>query len=90
MSNAPDKIVTVHINGVRYRGAYKIRGSRMVVTAYGLEECSNDVSVLSGESGKAELNLAKLMLVQMVKSTMDVQDPDPGLSMQGSTTVLCC
>ena len=62
----------------------------MVVTAYGLEECSNDVSVLSGESGKAEVNLAKLILVQMVKSTMDVQDSDPGLSMQGSTTVLYC
>ena len=89
MSNAPDKIVTVHINGVRYRGAYKIRGSRMVVTAYGLEECSNDVSVLSGESGKAELNLAKLMLVQMVKSAIDVQALDPGLSLQGSTTVFC-
>ncbi len=90
MSKTIDKIVTVHINSVRYRGSYKIRGDEMVVSAYGLEECSNDVSVLSGESGKAELNLAKLMLVQMVKSTMDVQDPDPGLSMQGSTTVLCC
>ncbi len=90
MSNVPDKIVTVHINGVRYRGAYKIQGDQMVVMAYGLQECSNDVSVLSGESGKAELNLAKLMLVQMVKSTMDVRDLDPGLSLQGSTTVLCC
>ncbi len=90
MNKTVDRIVTVHINGVRYRGAYTIRDEQMVVSAHGLEECSNDVSVLSGESGKAELNLAKLMLVQMVKSTLDVQDPDPGLSLQGSTTVMYC
>ena len=82
--------VTVHINGIRYRGAYKIRGHKMVVSAYGLEESSNDISVLSGETGKAAMNLAKLMLIQMVRNTVDFRGMDPGLSLQGSTTTIYC
>ncbi len=86
----PDHIVTVHLNGVRYRGAYKIRGDKMVVSAYGLQERTNDVSVLCGETGKVAVNLAKLMLIQMVKNTVDFHGLDPGLSLQGSTTQIYC
>ena len=90
MRKMPDHIVTVHINGVRYRGAYKIRGDQMVVSAYGLQEQSNDLSVLAGETGKAAMNLAKLMLIQMVKTTVDFHGLDPGLSIQGTTTQIFC
>ena len=90
MNKAREHNVTVHINGVRYRGAYKIRGTKMTVSAYGLEERSNDVSVLCGETGKAAMNLAKLMLIQMVRTTVDFHGMDPGLSLQGSTTSIHC
>ncbi|MFQ5549126.1 MAG: hypothetical protein ACE5FV_12595 [Woeseia sp.] len=86
MIRMPDGIVTVHIDDVRYRGAYYFKGDKFVVSAYGLRECSNDVSVLDGETGKAASNLAKLMLTEMVKSTVLVRGLDPGLSLQGSTT----
>jgi hypothetical protein len=88
MIRLPDGIVTVHLNGERYRGAYYFRGDKLVVTAYGLQESSADMAVLEGERGKAALNLAKLLLIDMVRDVMDVGSLNPGLSLQGSTTRL--
>ncbi len=88
MIRLPDGIVTVHLNGERYRGAYYFRGDKLVVTAYGLQESSTDMAVLEGERGKAALNLAKLLLIDMVRDVMDVGSLNPGLSLQGSTTRL--
>jgi len=85
MSELPDGIVTVHINGKRYRGAYYFRGDKLEVTAYGLQNSSADLTVLGGERGKAALNLAKLVLIEMVKDRLNAQG-DAGLSLQGSTT----
>jgi hypothetical protein len=82
----PDGIVTVHLNGERYRGAYYFQGDKLVVTAYGLQESSADLAVLEGERGKAALNLAKLVLIDMVRDAMDTPILDTGLSLQGSTT----
>ena len=89
MSNLPDGLVTVHLNGERYRGAYFFRGEQLVVTAYGLRESSADLAVLEGERGKAALNLAKLVLIDMVREIVDLDGLNPGLSLQGSTTRLC-
>ena len=88
MSNLPDGLVTVHLNGERYRGAYYFRDDKLIVTAYGLRESSADLAVLEGERGKAALNLAKLVLIDMVREVVDLQDMNPGLSLQGSTTRL--
>lgn len=88
MIRLPDGIVTVHLNGERYRGAYYFRGDKLVVNAYGLQESSADMAVLEGERGKAALNLAKLLLIDMVRDVMDVGSLNPGLSLQGSTTRL--
>ena len=89
MIRLPDGIVTVHLNGERYRGAYYFRGDELVVTAFGLQESSVDIAVLDGERGKAALKLAKLVLIDMVKDVTDVGSLDPGLSLQGSTTGIC-
>ena len=89
MSNLPDGLVTVHLNGERYRGAYYFRDEQLVVTAYGLRESSADLAVLEGERGKAALNLAKLVLIDMLREVIDLQGLNPGLSLQGSTTRLC-
>ena len=86
MIRLPDGIVTVHLDGERYRGAYYFRGDELVVTAYGLQESSADMAVLEGERGKAALKLAKLVLIDMVRDVMDVGSLGPGLSLEGSTT----
>jgi hypothetical protein len=89
MANLPDGLVTVHLNGERFRGAYYFRDDKLVVTAYGLRESSADLAVLEGERGKAALNLAKLVLIDMVREVVDLDGLNPGLSLQGSTTKLC-
>ena len=89
MIKLPDGIVTVHINDERYRGAYYYRGDQLVVTAYGYQETSVAMAVLGGERGKAAMNLAKLVLIDMVKSVSDAPFIDMGLSLQGSTTAIC-
>jgi hypothetical protein len=86
MIRLPDGIVTVHLDGDRYRGAYYFNGDEIVVTAYGLQEASADMAVLAGERGKAALNLAKLVLIDMVRDVVGVHNLHPGLSLQGSTT----
>jgi hypothetical protein len=89
MASLPDGIVTVHLGDKRYRGAYYFRGEKLVVTAYGLKEGYADLAVLAGERGKAALNLAKLVLIDMVRGTVEDLGIPPGLSLQGTTTQLC-
>ena len=89
MISFPDGIVTVHLDDQRYRGAYYFRDDRLVVTAYGLRESSVDASVLGDDRGQAAVNLAKLVLIDMVKANMAIPDQGPGLSLQGSTTAIC-
>lgn len=82
----PDGIVTVHLDDKRYRGAYYFRGDKLVVTAYGMPEASADLEVLGGERGKAAVNLAKLVLIDMVRDQMEIPDWHPELALQGTTT----
>ena len=93
MIKLPDGIVTVHLDDKRYRGAYYFRGDKLVVTAYGYRESSVDLAVLNGERGKAALNLAKLVLIDMIRDKAALDDagfPEfhPALSLQGSTTAI--
>jgi len=86
MIKIPDGIVTVHLDGERYRGAYYFQGDELVVSAYGLKESSANMAILDGERGKAALNLAKLVLIDMVRSAAEPESLFPPLSLQGSTT----
>ena len=86
----PDGIVTVHLDGKRYRGAYVFEGNELVVTAYDLKQSSADMECLQGERGKAALNLAKLVLIEMVRDAQTIPSKHPGLSLIGSTTHLFC
>ena len=88
MIRMPDGIVTVHLDNERYRGAYYFRGDELVVTAYGLRESSVDMGALGGERGDAVVNLAKLVLIDMVRTAQGDPIFDPGLSLQGSTTAI--
>ena len=86
MINLPDGIVSVHLGNERYRGAYYFRGEKLVVTAYGMQESSADLAVLGGERGKAVVNLAKLVLIDMVRASQAIPDWHPELSLCGTTT----
>ena len=88
MVRLPDGIVTVHLEGERYRGAYYFCGDRLLVTAYGLRESSADISVLGEERGKAAVNLAKLVLIDMVREMTVAHGMPPGLALAGSTTAI--
>jgi hypothetical protein len=87
MIKMPDGIVTVHLDGERYRGAYYYQGEELVVKAYGLKKSTANMAFLQGERGKASYNLAKLVLIDMVRDATDVLRLHPGLSLQGSTTI---
>lgn len=89
MANMPDGIVTVHLDGERYRGAYYFRGDELFVAAYGFQESSASMEVLQGERGKAALNLAKLVLIDMIRDANELPNAHPGLSLQGTTTQIC-
>lgn len=82
----PDGIITVHLDDQRYRGAYYFKGDELVVTAYGLKQSSANMEVLGGERGQAAVNLAKLVLIDMVRASQDVPDWHPELALQGTTT----
>ncbi len=86
MINVPDGIVTVHLDGKRFRGAYYFRDDKLVVSAYGMQESSADLAVLAGERGKAALNLAKLVLIEMVRASQAIPDWQPRFALCGTTT----
>ena len=87
MIKLPDGIVTVHLDNKRYRGAYYFRGDKLVVTAYGMKEQSADLAVLGGErTGKAAMNLAKLVLIDMVRASQAIPDWSPEFALCGTTT----
>ena len=81
-----DGIVTIHLDGERYRGSYVFEGNELVVTAYGLKQSSVDMACLQGERGKAALNLAKLVLVDMVRESQAIPSGNPSFSLCGTTT----
>ncbi len=82
----PDGIVSVHLGNERFRGAYYFRGDKLVVTAYGMRESSADLEVLGEERGTAALNLAKLVLIDMVRASQALPDWNPQLALCGTTT----
>ena len=85
----PSGIVTVNIDGVRYRGRYTLRNDDFVVTAHGLACSRIDADVLSDGDDRVVMNLAKLMLTDMVSEALGSDDTDLTLALQGSTTRPC-
>lgn len=82
-------IVTVTVDGVRYRGAYKNEDQDFVVSAVGLGSERMDASLVADGDEKVVLNLAKLMLAGMVQAACETDDGDLRLTMQGSTSTIC-
>ena len=51
-----------------------------------MQESSADLAVLGGERGQAVVNLAKLVLIDMVRASQAMPDWYPKLSLCGTTT----
>jgi hypothetical protein len=89
MSESTVGIVTVTVDGIRYRGAYKLEEQEFIVTAYGLAGARMDASLLSDGGDRVVLNLAKLMLTDMVNQAGESSADDLTLTMQGATSTIC-
>ena len=66
-----------------------MRRGKFVVKAKGFEETSVDAAVLAGDRGEAADNLARLMLIELVRETVDVPVLDCGPCLTGATTAIC-
>jgi len=89
MFGFPDGYVTVELGRESYRGKYYIRRGKFVVKAKGFREASVDAAVLGGDRGEAAENLARLVLIELVRDSADVPFLDCGPSLTGATTAIC-
>lgn len=79
-------LLTLNLDGTRYRGAYSIEGQELIVEAHGLGRKSVDASIVDFRLGKPAHKLATLIFVQLVKAGLDRNDDTLELVIQGSTT----
>ena len=78
MFGRPDGIVTVELGRESFSGKYYFRKQKFVVKADGFQETAIDAAVLGGDRGKAAENLARLVLIELVRDTVDVPVLDCG------------
>ena len=80
-------LLTLKIDGVRYRGVYSIEGRELIVEAHGLGTKSVDASVVDFVLGEPARKLAILLLAQLIKAALNRNDDTLELAAQGSTTM---
>ena len=80
-------LLTLKIDGVRYRGVYWIEGQELIVEAHGLGTRSVDASVVDFVLGEPARKLAILLLAQLIKAALNRNDDTLELAAQGSTTM---
>jgi len=88
MFGRPDGIVTVELGRESFRGKYYFRRKKFVVKADGFQEASIDAAVLGDDRGEAADNLARLVLIELVRDTVDVPALNFGPCLTGATTVM--
>ena len=89
MFGFPDGCVSVELGRESFQAKYYIRRGRFVVKAKGFDETSVDAAVLAGDRGEVADNLARLMLIELVRDTVDVPILDCGPSLTGATRAIC-
>jgi hypothetical protein len=80
------RLLTVELDGTRYRGAYRIEGQSLIVEAHGLGQKVVDASIVDFELGEPTERLAKLTFAQFIKEKVDREKDRLSLVVQGSTT----
>lgn len=87
MFGRPDGTVTVELNHGSFSGRYYFRRKNFVVKAEGFQETSIDIGVLGGDRGEAAENLARLVLLELIRDTVDTPH-DGGSTLTGQTTAI--
>ena len=82
-------LLTVELEGKRYRGTYRIVDSQLVVEAHGLGSTSIDATIVDCELGEPTQRLAALTFAQFIKENIDEHADQLALAVQGSTTQVC-
>jgi hypothetical protein len=79
-------LLTIRINGVRYRGAYSLERERLIVEAHGLGRTEVDASLVDGALGEPARKLATIIFTQLIRENSGRNDDVMNLVAQGSTT----
>ena len=77
-------LITVELEGTRYRGAYSLEKEHLVIEAAGLGRKRIDASIIDYQLGEPATLLAKLAFTELVKENLGTQTLE--LVAQGSTT----
>ena len=84
--NADRHLITVKVEGTRYRGAYALEQGQLVVEAHGLGYKTIDASVVDYALGEPAAKLAKLAFAELVREKLQTRAPCLELVAQGATT----
>ena len=80
------QVLTIELDGTRYRGAYSIEQEHLVIEAHGLGRTEVDASLVDYSLGEPARKLATLMFTQFIKENVTRDHAVMNLVTQGSTT----
>ena len=79
-------LITVKLDGTRYRGSYALEQEHLVVEAYGLGRKEIGASLIDYTLGEPAEKLATLVFTELVKENVERGHGVNELVAQGSTT----
>lgn len=80
------QLLTIELDGTRYRGAYSIEQKHLVIEAHGLGRTEVDASLVDFSLGEPAKKLATLIFTQFIKENVTRGHAIMNLVTQGSTT----
>jgi hypothetical protein len=84
--DANRKLLTIELDGTRYRAAYSLEQGRLVIEAHGLGRTEVDASLVDHSLGEPAKKLASFVFRQFVKEHVGGGLDTASLAIQGSTT----
>ena len=84
--DAQRKLLTVELDGTRYRGSYSLDQRYLVIEAHGLGRKNIDASIIDYALGEPARKLATIVFTQLVKESVHRDDDLMHLATQGTTT----
>lgn len=80
------QLLTVALDGTRYRGAYSLEHGQLIVEAHGLGRKNIDASIIDYAMGEPARKLATIVFTQLIKESVHREDDLLHLATQGTTT----
>lgn len=79
-------LLTVELDGTRYRGAYRVEGEELIIEAHGLGKKIIDATIVEGQLGEPTKRLAQLAFAEFIKENAELDGDRLSLAVQGATT----